>query len=134
VAVPVGATAAALGAGAGAVYVLMEPSKAPAEGGGFKSFTESNFRENLARLTGQLPEGAHAHHVLPQKLAYKFQDAGLNVHDPRFGAWWERSSHLKNSAEYLRRWETFFRSTRTFDEILQFGRELGGRYGFQVNY
>jgi len=147
VAVPVGATAAALGTGAGAVYVLMESGGPPDKGGtaqapgaakeasrGFKPFTEGNFRENLARLTGMMPEGAHAHHVFPKALAKEFQKVGINVHDPRFGAWWARSSHLKNSAEYLKRWRDFLRPEPTFEQILQFGRELGGKYGFQVNF
>jgi hypothetical protein len=147
VAVPVGATAEALGTGAGAVYVLMESGGPPDKGGlaqasgivkeasrGFKPFTEDNFRENLARLTGMMPEGAHAHHVFPKVLAKEFQKMGINVHDPRFGSWWERSSHLKNSAEYLKQWRDFLRPEPTFEQILQFGRELGGKYGFQVNF
>ncbi|MBN1206566.1 MAG: hypothetical protein JXB05_16890 [Myxococcaceae bacterium] len=79
VAVPVGATAAVLGTGAGAVYVLTSADSGPGEAGdgkaarqGFKSFTEGNFRENLARLTGRMPEDAHAHHVFPHVLAEKF--------------------------------------------------------------
>ncbi len=142
VAVPVGTTAAALGTGAGAIYVLMEAPKDPDEGsgaskkagGGLKPFTESNFRENLARLTGRMPEEAHAHHVFPQKLAKTFQRVGINVHDPKYGAWWEGSSHLKKAAEYTLKWEKFFERDRTVEEILQFGRELGETYGFQVNF
>jgi hypothetical protein len=147
VAVPVGARAAALGTGAGAVYVLMAPGGPPDKGGtaqapgiaketarGFKPFTEANFRENLARLTGMMPDSAHAHHVFPKKLVKDFEAAGINIHDPRFGAWWNRSSHLKNSAGYLRRWEEFFTTEPTFEQILQFGREVGGKYGFQVNF
>jgi hypothetical protein len=147
VAVPVGAKAAALGTGAGAVYVLMESESPPDKGGsaqasgiaketarGFKPFTEANFRENLARLTGKMPDSAHAHHVFPKKLIEKFQRAGINIHDPRFGTWWERSSHLKNAAEYLRRWQKFLARERSFEEILQYGRELGGEFGFQVNF
>ena len=135
VALPVGATAAAVGtAGAGAVYVLMEAPKDPEAGGGFKPFTERNFRENLARLTGKMPEGAHAHHVFPQKLADRFQAAGINVHDPRFGAWWERSAHLKNSLEYLRPWEDFLEHSRSREQILQFGKEMASKYEFQVYF
>lgn len=131
VAVPVGTTAAALGTGAGAVYVLMKP---PANG--FKSFTEDNFRENLARLTGQTPPGAHAHHVFPQQFAREFRAAGINIHDPKFGAWWERSSHLKNSAAYNRLWRELLdrEPPPTLHELLRFGRELGHKYGFQVHY
>ena len=70
----------------------------------------------------------------PRVLADKFQKAGINIHDPRFGVWWERSSHLKNAAEYLRRWQEFFTHEPTLEQILQFGRELGVKYGFQVNF
>jgi len=144
---PMGATAAVLGTGAGAVYVLMEPSKTPQgngraqasedakrSSGGFKPFTESNFRENLARLTGKMPEGAHAHHVFPQQFAKEFLRKGINVHDPKFGAWWERSSHLQKAAAYNRRWIELLSRDPTFEEILQFGRELGGEFGFQINF
>ena len=140
VAVPVGTTAAALGTGAGAVYVQTGNGSesgggsAKAEFRGFKPFTESNFRENLARLTGRMPEDAHAHHVFPQKLADVFEELGINVQDPRFGAWWERSSHLKNSKRYTEQWERFFVKQRTVEEVLQFARELAHEYGFQVNF
>jgi hypothetical protein len=120
VAVPVGTTAAALGAGAGAVYVQMG-SGSGSEGGsgkadfrGFKPFTEDNFRENLARLTGKMPEDAHAHHVLPQKHAKRFGELGFNVQDPRFGVWWERTSHLKNANRYNAQWEEFLRGGAHF--------------------
>jgi hypothetical protein len=81
VAVPVGTAAAALGAGAGAVYVLMAPTSGAEKGAGngFKPFTADNFRENLARLTGQKPDGAHAHHVFPQALEKRFNRAGIAV-------------------------------------------------------
>jgi hypothetical protein len=131
VALPVGSTAAVLGTGAGAAYVLMKPP-----GDGFKSFTEDHFRENLARLTGQLPADSHAHHVFPQQFADKFQKAGLNIHDPKFGAWWERSSHLKKAAAYNERWRRFLfqKPIPTLEQILQFGRELAREYEFQVHY
>ncbi|MBN1206979.1 MAG: hypothetical protein JXB05_18995 [Myxococcaceae bacterium] len=144
VVLPVGSTAAALGTGTSAVYVFMESTQAPDEAqpsgadkstaGGFKPFTERNFRENLARLTGQLPEGAHAHHVFPHALKIKFQEKGINIHDPRFGAWWEQSKHLKNADRYNKKWEEFFRQNPTLEQILQFGREMGGEFGFQVNF
>jgi hypothetical protein len=146
-ALPVGVTATALGTGAGAVYVLMGSAKTPDEAGpsqgsgaakeagrGFKPFTEGNFRENLARLTGLTPEGAHAHHVFPQVLTKRFQRVGINVHDPKFGAWWERSSHLKKAVEYTRRWAEFLDHNPTYEQILGFGRKLGSEFGFQVNF
>ncbi len=139
--VPVGVTATALGTGAGAVYVLSVSGSEPgvggagkSAGGGFKSFTESNFRENLARLTGKMPEDAHAHHVFPQLFEKEFRELGINVHDPRFGAWWSRSSHLKNSYQYTQQWRRFLAENPTREQALQFGRELANEHGFQINY
>jgi len=134
VALPMGATATALGTGAGAVYVLSEAPKDKGTGAGFKPFTEGNFRENLSRLTGELPAESHAHHVFPRKLASIFSELGIDIHDPRYGAWWARSSHLKKSAEYTSKWEEFLVRTRTREEILQYGRDLGVEYGFKVNF
>jgi hypothetical protein len=141
VTVPVGTAATALGTGAGAVYVLSSSGSESGDGspqklaeGGFKSFTESNFRENLARLTGKLPDDAHAHHVFPQALADRFEKAGINVHDPRFGAWWDQSTHLKKSFQYTQRWRKLLSQNPTREQILQFGRELAREYGFQVHY
>jgi hypothetical protein len=125
---------AALPAGAEGPAAPGPAPAGPARHGGFKSFTADNFRENLARLTGQLPEGAHAHHVFPQVLATKFKAAGINISDPKFGAWWERSNHLKNSVRYNERWKKFLENNPTREQILQFGRDLGGEFGFQANF
>jgi len=135
VALPVGTTATALGAGVGAVYVLTQAPKDPeGHAGGFKPFTEGNFRENLARLTGKRPEGAHAHHVLPQQFEKEFLKKGINVNDPRFGAWWEQTSHLRKAVEYNRRWKEFLGREPSHEQILQFGRQMGGEFEFQVNF
>jgi hypothetical protein len=141
VSVSMGTTATVLGTGAGAVYVLTSSGSESGNsgagklaGGGFKSFTEGNFRENLARLTGRMPDDAHAHHAFPKSLAEQFEKAGINVHDPRFGAWWDRASHLKNSYEYTQLWRDFLSRKPTREQILQFGRELANKYGFQINY
>lgn len=37
-----------------------------------RSFTANNLRRNLARMTGVLPDWAHAHHVFPQALRDQF--------------------------------------------------------------
>ncbi len=62
-----------------------------------------------------------------------FERAGINIHDPKYGAWWERTSHLQNVSRYNLEWEQFLRGgRRTADEILQFGREISGRYGLEI--
>ena len=141
ISVPVGSTVIVLGTGTGSAAVLMSAGSGPghvaagkAAGPGFKPFTEGNFRENLARLTGKMPADSHAHHVFPRLLAEEFQKVGINVHDPRFGAWWNRTDHLKKAYEYTLQWEEFLFKNPTREQILHFGRYLANKYGFQINY
>ena len=103
-------------------------------GRGGSLFTRANFRGNLARETGGVLEGAHAHHGLPLKFADAFGRAGINIHDPRFGAWWEAGSHLKNASAFNAEWETFLSVERTQAQILEFGKKINERYGVQVKF
>lgn len=74
----------------------------------FKSFTRNNFRDNLGRLTGGIPDGMQAHHTLPYKFEKKFSDIGINIHDPEYGVWLDSTLHNKLSQEYNKAWEKFF--------------------------
>jgi RHS repeat-associated protein len=101
-----------------------------------RSFTKSNFRTNLGRLTGKVPTNAQAHHVFPQKYATRFSKAGINIHDPKFGAWWETTSHLKNASPYNNAWGAFFSKypNPTQSQILNQGRTLMHQYGIPVGF
>ena len=101
---------------------------------GFRKFTAGNFRENLARLTGQNPTNAQAHHVFPQKFRDPFNNKGINIDEPRYGAWWESKAHLKNSAKYNEEWRQFLRVNPTREQILEFGRRRAKDYGFKINF
>jgi RHS repeat-associated protein len=100
------------------------------------SFTRGNFRKGLGELTGEIPDAAHAHHMLPLKFADRFEAARLNVNDPRYGAWWAAQDHLRNARGYNDRWEQFFRDNpnATADQILEFGKTLAGEYGLIIHY
>jgi len=100
----------------------------------FKPFTQGNFRENLGILTGGIREGFDAHHVFPVALQPSFQRAGIDIHDPIYGAWWQWRTHRGGGTAYNKSWETFFTSNPTREQILQKGRELANELGFQVNY
>ena len=103
--------------------------------GPFKSFTARNFRENLFRLTGEVPEGAQAHHVFPQRFADRFRQLGVDVNDPHYGAWWEASDHLRNAAQYNARWVEFFaRPNPSLEQAIQFAQELAGQYGLTLGF
>jgi len=101
------------------------------------SFTDRNFRRNVARVLGDAPSAAaEAHHVFPQagEFARNFSRAGIDVHDPKFGAWWTRPNHQQKAKDYNERWRQFFSTTRnpTRDQILDYGRQLAKEYGLET--
>jgi RHS repeat-associated protein len=103
----------------------------------FRSFTRGNFRENLARRTGGTPANAEAHHVFPQQFARQFDQRGINIHDPRYGAWWAATSHRQASYAYNQQWREFlFRrgAPPTGEEIFGFGRQLSRDYGLTPGF
>ena len=110
------------------------------EGGGIvlRSLTRSNFRINLLRFTGKsLDEviDCEAHHVLPQKFEPLFNELGIdNIHDPQFGSWVEKTSHRQWSRAYNNRWEEFLNTKPSIKQMLDFARQLGGEYGFDINF
>ena len=100
----------------------------------FKSFTERNFCENLSILTGEIPKDSHAHHVFPQALKGRFRDIGIDINDPRYGSWWQKRDHRKHAKEYNRRWEDFLECRPSKDRVKDFARNLGGEFGFNINF
>lgn len=106
----------------------------PGAGSELPSFSRSGFRRGLIRLTGEAVEGAHAHHVFPQKFAPQFLEAGIDVNNPAFGSWWEAGGHLHNAARYNKQWETFLRTGPTKSQILDFGHKIAKFYGLDVHF
>jgi hypothetical protein len=103
----------------------------------FQKFARWSFRENLARLTGFMPTNQfEAHHVLPQKYVQRFSDAGINIHDPIYGSWVEKTSHSQWSYQYNQDWKQFFadNNSPTQQQILDVAQQLSERYGFNVNF
>jgi len=104
--------------------------------GTYKGFTRGNFRHNLKVRTGIDPGSTvHAHHVLPKEFADRFSARGINVHDPKYGAWWAQHDHLSvHRRGYNDRWREFFRRNPTAAELLQFGSDLALEYGFEIGF
>ena len=101
----------------------------------FRSFTRSNFRDNLKMLTGEDPgKKMQAHHLLPEKFAPQFRNLGLNIHDPQYGTWWETLSHQQNSRAYNLEWARFLKDAPTADEALAFARQLAQMYGLEIHF
>ena len=92
----------------------------------FKSFTRNNFRDNLGRLTGGIPDGMQAHHTLPYAFEKKFSDIGINIHDPKYGVWLDSTLHNKLSQEYNKAWEKFFidNPSYTAEQVMEYATKL----------
>lgn len=106
-------------------------------GKNFKSFTKRNCRYNLSELTGGIPAyKVDAHHVLTQRHGKFFFDKGMNIHDPKYLTWWERSSHRRTAKAYNDAWLEYIGGNReaTPSQILENGRAMMKEYGIEVNY
>ena len=60
-------------------------------------------------------------HIFPQKHRRNFQNAGLDIDDPKYGAWLETKLHLQKAWAYNKAWEDFFKNhpNATMEEILE---------------
>jgi RHS repeat-associated protein len=115
-------------------YTIPLPEGATITAKTLRSFTAGNFRVNLSRLTGGAPANSQAHHVFPKKFINQFSERGININDPRYGAWWESQSHLKNASNYNSIWEQYLQTNPTKSMILDKGRVLMQQQGIHVNY
>ena len=59
---------------------------------------------------------------------------GVNIHDPKYGVWWEARDHLKNAKVYNETWGNFLEKDPSFAEILAKGRAMMKEYGIKVRY
>jgi len=94
----------------------------------FKSFTARNFRDNLARLTGRMPDSnVHAHHIFPKGVK-GFKNTSINPNDPRYGIWLDKDLHLGEGKayNYNKAWEKYLRNNQnpTTDELFEQARKL----------
>lgn len=102
----------------------------------FAGFTSRNFRKNLMNLTGKSTaqvQGFDAHHVFPQKFQARFTKAGINIHHPKYGAWWKSRPHQATAYEYNKKWENFFAKypNPSKSRTLTYGRALNASYSLR---
>jgi hypothetical protein len=104
-------------------------------------FTARNFRHNLAQIR-PLPEGGNydAHHTLAKTfethpgVGSALKKAGVSIHDPRWGAWWERGpegTHQKDWRPYNDKWDRWLgdNPNPSFDDWVWYAEVLAGEYG-----
>jgi len=98
-----------------------------------RSFTAGNFRHNLIAKSGLDPgDAVQAHHVFPQAHADRFQSVlGINVHDPKYGAWFAKARHQSTWRRINTEWDDFFLKSPTVSGAMELARQQGLTYGFQ---
>ena len=91
---------------------------------GTVKYTRYNFRKNLAKLVGEMPVGKEAHHIFPVKFMREFHNAGIDVHDPRFGVFLDAKMHNKGAYKYNKMWENFWHANpnATMEEVFDFAK------------
>lgn len=64
-----------------------------------------------------LKVGMEAHHGLPKKFAPDFNNAGLNISDPKYGYWLTPADHRGNGKAYRynKAWEEFWKKNSNAD-------------------
>jgi RHS repeat-associated protein len=124
-------------------WVLNEGVAGGKSGGGerrgnanYGPFDAAHFRDNLKARTGVDPgESMQAHHVFPQKFQEQFAtEYGIDVHDPRFGAWWESKDHNKWATAVNDEWEQFLSRNPRREEVADFASNQAQRYGFDLTF
>lgn len=105
-------------------------------GVGLRAFTRKNFRHNLRIVTGRAPAGHDAHHALPVKHEPWFKSRGINIHDPKYGAWWSSTPHKSNAYAWNKEWARFIRDNHkaSVAEIHRQGREMLKSEGLRVAF
>lgn len=75
-----------------------------------------------------------AHHVLPVKFESRFNEIGINIHDPKYGVWIERTQHRIDSNNYNKEWEAFFKEkNHTVEDVESNLIKLSKKYNFELN-
>ena len=90
------------------VKVLTDAIAAVDTGGKWTKSLRANMVRMLEMEGKTVQEGMHAHHILPVKFADKFKKAGININDPKYGAWIESHHHLSKARKYNKEWKVFF--------------------------
>lgn len=69
-------------------------------------------------------------------LGIFFENAGVDVNNPKYGSWWDRGEHQRKSSDYNREWSVFIENNpnATKEEILNFGRQQASKYGLEINF
>jgi RHS repeat-associated protein len=100
------------------------------------NYSASNFAKNLQNRVEKPTniKNPQAHHMLQQALEARFKKLGINIHDPKWGAWVEGAppgSHQKWTSAYQREWGTWLDNNpnSTIEDIENQASYMAQEYG-----
>ncbi len=111
-------------------------------GNGLK-YSSNNFARNLNEISPKPSPNHQAHHVFPQQkdLAERFNKAGIDIHHPKYGSWWDatpgkKGNHSSMSKSYNNEWDNWFRRNKEYSksDVLDQGKFLMKKYGQDINF
>jgi len=87
-------------------------------------------------LTADEARGLDAHHVFPKTFRNQFLDKWrIDVWDPRYSSMVDASAHRGRggwSPEYNDLWREFLKNPHSTEEVFDYAKYLGRKYGFEV--
>ena len=103
---------------------------------GLKSFTKSNFRENVLKQTLESGVGTEIHHNLPQQFLGEFEKAGININDPVFGSVVDKSIHRQTARSFNLEVADFFEKNinPTREQIINTIKDISNKFNFNPRF
>jgi hypothetical protein len=94
--------------------------------------------EQLTALHGPKPPGAVAHHNFPVEYSGRLRALGIETENPATGTWVSARDHMNFTPELRKDWAAFFEAPRntpiTRDEVYNFARTMGDKYGYKTPF
>ncbi|MCX6750192.1 MAG: hypothetical protein NTZ83_01935 [Candidatus Pacearchaeota archaeon] len=103
-----------------------------------KSWSKSNFRENLLKELGESGIGKEAHHNIPQKFADwdVIKKSGIDINDPKFGSLIDKQIHRSTAYSYNKEFENFLieNPNANAKQIIDQARDISNKFEFNPKF
>lgn len=64
----------------------------------------------------------------------EFKDLSINIRDPKYGDWWERSAHSSTLSTYNEEWGKFLINATSIGAVEAEVRKCALEYGFTIGF
>ena len=100
--------------------------------------SQNQYRKHFINYIGfDAEKAAEVHHMFPKQERGRFARMGIDVDDPRYLTWVEKSLHgeIHNKDKYNQEWIRFvIKENPSRERIMQKARELAQKYGYYAEF